>query len=154
MISTRPRRFLAAAATSGLVAGGVVLSTLAVASPKPARAKPHLTERRILWIAKTAAVRAGDPKPTLIQHSEGARHRANVIDSGDIVPGRQWSYLIAERGRFIFKDASRPRRARAPTGSVLTLVVDASTGQITDTGLSNRYPDLAALGPVTNDLGS
>lgn len=152
MISTRARRFVAAAATSGLIAGVMVLSTLAAASPKPARAKPHLTERRILSIAKTAAARAGDPKPTLIQHSEGTRHRANLIDSGDIVPGQQWSYLIAERGRFIFIDAPRPPGARAPAGSVLTLVVDASTGKITDTGLSNRYPKLAALGPVTNDL--
>ena len=152
MISTRPGRFLAAAAASGLIAGAVVLSSLAVASPRPARAKPHLTERRILSIAKTAAARAGDPKPLLIQHSEGTRHRANLVDSGDIVPGRQRSYLIAERGRFLFTDAPTPSGARAPTGSVLTLVVDASTGEITDTGLSNHYPDLTALGPVTTDL--
>jgi hypothetical protein len=35
---------------------------------------------------------------------------------------------------------------------VLTLVLDAATRHVTDSGLSNRYPDLAALGPVTTDL--
>jgi hypothetical protein len=30
--------------------------------------------------------------------------------------------------------------------------VNASTGQVTDGGLSNRYPDLAKLGRVHTDL--
>jgi hypothetical protein len=33
----------------------------------------------------------------------------------------------------------------------MTLVVDASTGQVTDYGLTNDKPNLAALGPVTTD---
>ncbi len=36
---------------------------------------------------------------------------------------------------------------------MLTLVVDAATGHVTDSGLSNRYPDLAKLGMVTTGLG-
>lgn len=60
-----------------------------------------------------AAYSAGDPEPTLIQHSEGTRDKANLVDSGDIVPGRRWSYLIAERGDFVFKDA--PVLRRGPT---------------------------------------
>jgi hypothetical protein len=35
---------------------------------------------------------------------------------------------------------------------VITLVVDAATGQVTDSGVSNRYPPLARLGKVTTDL--
>jgi hypothetical protein len=62
-------------------------------------------------------------------------------------------YLIAEQGNFILKTAPILAGARAPRGSVLTLVVDASAGHITDVGASNRYPRLAALGPVTTDLG-
>jgi hypothetical protein len=34
---------------------------------------------------------------------------------------------------------------------VMTLVVDATTGQVTDSGLSNTYPDLARLGGVRTD---
>jgi hypothetical protein len=128
------------------------VSRAATASSRFSRGKPQLTQRRILRIAETAAERAGDPKPTLIEHSEGARQNANLVDSGDMVLGRQWSYLIAERGHFVFNDAPRPAGARAPSGSVLTLIVDASRGQITDAGLSNRYPHLAQLGPVHTDL--
>ncbi len=36
-------------------------------------------------------------------------------------------------------------------GDVLTVVVDAATGQITDLGIQQNYPNLAALGPVTTD---
>lgn len=155
MSRSAPRRWLAAAAIVGLlaVAVGVAISTSATARPTAARrGKPQLAERQILRIAMTAAANAGDPKPILIQHSEGTREQANLVDSGDVVPGQQWSYLIAERGHFVFKGVG-PSGARAPTGSVMTLVVNARTGQITDSGLSNRYPDLAKLGRVRTDLG-
>jgi hypothetical protein len=141
-------------ATTGLsVAVGVILaSSSATASPNASVSRLRLTERQIIQVAMAAANGAGDPDPTLIQHSEGTREKANLIDSGDIVPGQRWSYLIAERGHFVFNDAPTPPGAPAPRGSVLTLVVDAATHQVTDTGLSNRYPDLAKLGPVTTDL--
>jgi hypothetical protein len=34
---------------------------------------------------------------------------------------------------------------------VITLVLDAKTGQVEDFGASNDYPDIAKLGPVTTD---
>jgi hypothetical protein len=111
--------------------------------------KPRLAERRIRKIAQAAAARAGDPHPTLIQHSEGTRFEANRIASGDLVFNWQWSYLIAERGHFVSNRA--PPGAKPPSGTV-TLVVDAATGQGTDSGISDRYPHLATLGPVTTDL--
>jgi hypothetical protein len=150
-----PRRWWAAAAIVGLLAVAGVVAISASASESPSASgggKPHLTERQILRVALTAAANGADPKPILIQHSQGTREKANLVDSGDVVPGRQWSYLIAERGHFVFKDEPGPPGARAPTGSVLTLVVNARTSQITDSGLSNRYPDLAKLGEVTTDL--
>jgi hypothetical protein len=114
--------------------------------------KPHLAENRIVRIAQRAAAQAGDRTPTLIQHSAGTRQQANTVASGDRVPGKRWSYLIAERGSFVLKDAPAPQGAPAPRGTVLTIVVDAATGMQTDIGVSNRYPDLAALGAVTTDL--
>jgi hypothetical protein len=135
-----------------VAATAILVGSSATAHPERSHQRPHLSERRILRIAETAAARAGDPKPSLIQHSEGTRHRANLVASGDGIPGRQWSYLIAERGHFVLKDAPIPPGAAAPRGSVLTLIVNASTGQGTDGGVSNRYPDLDRLGPVHTDL--
>jgi hypothetical protein len=114
--------------------------------------RPTLSEHEILVIALGAARSAGDPAPTLIQHSEGTRVAANHVDSGDIVPGSDWSYLIAERGRFVLNDVSVPAGASAPRGSVLTLIVSAHSHEVTDFGVSDRYPDMARLGPVTTDL--
>ena len=146
MIRSAKYRLLALAVGT-LVLGGVAVSAAATER----RHEPSLSEGRIVQLAEQAATRAGDPNPTLIQHSEGTRHDANLVDSGDIVAGRTWSYLIAERGRFVLRDAPRPPGARAPTGNVLTLVVNASTGEITDIGVSDSYPHLARLGPVHTD---
>jgi hypothetical protein len=142
------RRCLAAAAAVGSVAAGVVaLSPLASAS-----SKPHLSEAQILRLALGAAAANGDPRPTLIQHSAGTRYAANFVASHDLVPGSAWSYLIAERGKFVAEAAPRPAGAPAPRGSVITLIVNAATGQGTDGGISDYYPPLAKLGPVTTDL--
>jgi hypothetical protein len=154
MISGALRKWLAGSTIAGSIVAvaAVVITSSATATPHPSQGKPHLSERQVLGIALKAAAQAGDRKPTLIQHSEGTRYEANLVASGDLVPGRRWSYLIAERGHFAFKNASRPAGARAPSGSVLTLVVDASTRQVTDTGLSNRYPHLGELGSARTDL--
>jgi hypothetical protein len=150
MIRSAAPRLLALGLAAGLsVSGAIAVSAAATRAP---RRKPHLSEHRIVQLAERAAARAGDPSPTLIQRSEGTRHDANLVDSGDIVPGRRWSYLIAEPGHFVFKDAPTPPGAPAPTGTGLTLIVNASTGEITDTRVSDRYPHLARLGPVHTDL--
>jgi hypothetical protein len=47
-----------------------------------------------------------------------------------------------------------PPGASAPKGSVLTLIVNAATGDITDFGVTKNYPRLRALGPVTTDVGT
>ncbi len=124
------------AAAIATVLAVVLASSAAAVNSGLSDAKSHLPEGQILRIALTAAGRSGDPKPTLIQHTRG----------------NQASYLIAERGHFTAYMASPPPGAPLPTGSVLTLVVDAFTGDVTDYGVSNRYPDLVVLGPVTTDL--
>jgi hypothetical protein len=130
-----------------LVAAGVVT----VSSSATTRPHPQLSEQQILRIALKAAVALGDPRPTLIQHSEGTNGNANQIASGDSTGGSAWSYLIAERGNFVFKDAPRPLGAAAPRGTVITIVVDAASGRETDGGISSHYPRLRRLGPVTTD---
>lgn len=145
------RRSLSVAVAAVVVAVGALAVASAGSGSVTKWRKPHLRERRILAIALKTAAAAGDSTPTLIQHSEGSRHQANLIASGDIVGGSQWSYLIAERGRFTANSTYAPRGGREPSGTVLTLIVSARTGQVTDTGISNRYPDLAKLGHVYTD---
>jgi hypothetical protein len=38
--------------------------------------------------------------------------------------------------------------------SVVVLVVDIETGRVTDSGSSNDYPDLAAVGSVVTDYST
>jgi hypothetical protein len=129
--------------------------------PGPA---PHLSNRRIRRIA----LKAAGGHATLIQHAEGTRFEANVLAGGDLIPDWHWAYLIAIKGHFKF-NPSGPGGSYAPdrgeglsadmsgkhrrtqTYTVITLVLDARTGQGEDFGISNDYPDIAKLGPVTTD---
>ena len=111
--------------------------------------EPQLDTSRLVSVASQAAARDGDSSPSLIQYVETTRFDAVRVSSGDLVFAWNWSYLIAERGNFTANGASGPPGAPAPTGSVITLVVDATTGQVTDGGIGNRYPPLATLGRVT-----
>ncbi len=117
-------------------------------------AEPRLSEQRILTLALQAAASNGDPHPSLIEHAEGTRFEAVLVSSGDLVFEWNWSILIAVRGRFTATDISIPPGARVPTGTVLTLVINARTGQGTDFGLGGRSPPLDRLGPVTTDVRS
>jgi hypothetical protein len=111
-------------------------------------AAQQVPEHKLLEIARKAARQAGDPRPTLVQYAKGTHARDNVVASGDIVPGDEVCDLIAVRGHFIAKDAQAPPGAPDPTGSVLTLVVNAKSGSVFDFGIGNTYPRLAELGSV------
>jgi hypothetical protein len=146
-MSTRALRVFVVVLSGAVLAGGA----LAVAAAAKARAKPQLSERRILRIALKFAARSGDRTPILIQHAAGTSYRANIVASGDGTVGNQWSYLIAERGHFVLNYVSVPPGTRFPRGTVLTLVLTARTGHLTALGVSDHYPDLAKLGPVHTD---
>jgi hypothetical protein len=130
-----------------------VQARLTVLEFRPGR-EPELGERRLLTLALQAAQANGDPHPSLVQHAEGARFEAVLVSSGDLVFEWNWSILIAIRGHFTATNVPVPPGARPPTGTVLTLVIDARSGHATDFGLGHRYPKLARLGPVTTDLRS
>jgi hypothetical protein len=129
------------------------MATSGVASAAGTARRSGLSERQIKRIALRAARQAGDRHPILIQHAAGRRSEANKIASGDIVPDSTWCYLVAIRGRFVLNNVSSPPEAKPPTGAVMTLVVNARTGATLDYGVSNDYPNLKKLGPVTTDLG-
>ena len=130
------------------------MATTYVATAAGCDRQHTLSDHRLKRIALKASTQAGDPNPSLIQHVPGRREEANKVASGGIVPGTAWCYLIAVRGKFVLNNVSRPLGAKAPTGTVMTLVVNARTGATMDFGVSDRYPDLSKLGPVTTDLGN
>lgn len=142
------RIILALASAAGLSVAGATL----LASPTTATQQGPLPEDRIVSIAMSGAAAAGDSSPAAIEHSEGTRAQANMVASGEGVEGNADSILIVEHGHFTLAHAPMPPGAPAPTGSVLTLVVDAVSGQVTDSGIQDNVPDLASLGPVTVDL--
>ncbi len=115
------------------------------------------SEAALLALALRAARRSGDYTPRLIQHAVGSRELANRVMTGGAhrVPGEDRSYLIAIEGSFVHR-RSAPRRLRSDppetmSWSVQMLVVDAATGQVTDSGGSDDFPDLAAMGEIFTD---
>lgn len=113
----------------------------------------RVPKTRILAIALAAAKADGDAKPTLIQHVLSTRRRAvRVTSGGDLVNGQEPVYAVEVRGHFVAANASRPLGAPPPHGSVLTLVLKASTGKPLDWGLSNNSAHLGQLGRVIVDL--
>jgi hypothetical protein len=120
--------------------------------PARVQPEPQLPEKRILRLAIAAAKQGGDPRPSLIEHAAGTHFNAVLIGQGDLVFEWNWSYLIAIRGHFSYSDVGPPGSSSGVHGTAITLVVDAATGRVTDSGISNRYPPLARLGKVTTDL--
>lgn len=127
-------------------------STSASPAPSsPAVTGPPLTESQISQSAREFAASMGDTSPTSIEHVEGPRQSTVFALSGDEVSTNPDVYAIVMRGNFVAHNVPLPWGVGAPNGSVLTLVIDATTGQLTDFGLENQAPDLASLGPVTVD---
>lgn len=126
--------------------------------PVGAKLRRIRSESEILEVAMGLAADRGDPTPSLIQHTKCTRAKANRVAGGAVVPGEEESYLIAIQGHFTVPRRRPPIPPGLPvpvettdTYSVMTLVVNVATGAPTDSGLSNDYPDLAAVGSVITD---
>jgi hypothetical protein len=61
-------------------------------------------------------------------------------------------YVVVLHGDFVLSDAPRPSGAPTPTASVLTMIVDPTTGGILDFGACHVAHELSALGEGV-DLG-
>jgi hypothetical protein len=127
------------------------------ALPPAAPPAGAIDENELLALALEVAARKGDPNPELIQHARGSRFDVTRT-TGSIVFSDTPSYIIVMKGNF------RARRPRPPSQSrsndeefvsylIQTLVVDIETGKISDSGSSNRAPDLTSLGEVVTDHG-
>jgi hypothetical protein len=162
------RALRAAAVATGLVVAGCAAPTSGAGSPLPASAVaasgipasgiPASAVARLTVIADRVAKADGDPHPSwatavLTTHAKAL----TSATPGDFVPGSGGVpvFLVTMRGRFVAYDASVPSGAALPTGTYLSLVVDAKTFQELDFGLSPKAPPVspADLGPVTYLVG-
>lgn len=108
-----------------------------------------MTTTQIATVARNFAAAAGDPSPTSIRAVRTTRGAANLLLSGASVSDASHDvYAIVETGNFTIKNLPIPPNAPAPRGTVLHIVVDASTGEMLDEGVNDIKPDLATLGSV------
>jgi hypothetical protein len=137
----------------GLAAVGCARSPSAAGSPVPAPAISRLTV-----IASRAAKANGDSAPSWATAVLTTHARAlTSATPGDFIPSADGTlvFLVTMRGHFVANAAPGPPGAAAPTGRYLSVVVDARTFQVLDSGLSPRPPPVspASLGPVTYLIG-
>jgi hypothetical protein len=133
---------------AALVAGVAGFSGASSASGREKLSDAAIREIGIAWSRQD-----GEVAPRSMKHVESTRATAVLAMSrGDVVPEVNEVFLIEMEGDFVDEHAPRPPGMPAPAGSVLTVIVDAYTGQTTDIGISDRKTDLATLGPVTTHL--
>jgi hypothetical protein len=82
--------------------------------------------------------------------------RAKALTSatpGDLVPNDEKTivYLVTVKGHFVARAASVPPGAHAPTGTYMSMVINAKTFTGLDFGLGPKPPPVApaSFGPVT-----
>lgn len=154
--------FIAALASGALAlgAGGAALATLtasATASTSesvtqttaaPQTAAAPLGQTAIKEIALGFAAKMGDSHPTGLEYVQGGRRQIVQAFSDDEVPNSTEVDAIVMRGQFIAKNAPMPPGASSPSGTVLIVVINATTGEMTDFGIQQQPPNLNAFGPV------
>jgi hypothetical protein len=118
-------------------------------TPVPASAISSLTALSLTALSKSMAAAANDSTVKVAGVVLTTRQDANTVASGAGVNSNQAAYLVQIQGKFTALNARMPAGHSSPTGAVLTFVVDASTGLVLDSGVSDSSIDLSALGPVT-----
>lgn len=156
------RTYLAVAATVVAVA---VLSTVWLIQPSgsspsasttAARGGPNTPREvvdpvlsRLYAIALQTAAGNGELRPTAIQVVKTTRSAANQLEDGSTSNQPDLPvWLLQEQGRFVCNDCRIPAGSSPPTGTVISLVVDARTYAGLDFGMYRVPVNLASLGKV------
>jgi hypothetical protein len=151
---TRAQVTSVAAAVALLAAILAAVLLLGVGASAEANAK--LDRQQLRGILTGFAHSNGEAAPQRMRAVETDRRSAlSVTAPGDNVQGvgvTQDVYAMVASGRFVGFKAHVPMGEDPPTGDYLSLVVDATTGEILDWGLTPDPPDLSTLG-ATTDLG-
>lgn len=143
----------AAVAAAVLTVAGCAGATVAAGRPVPTSAMPRLTA-----IAERAARVNGDAHPLWVTAVLTTHAKAlTSATPGDRIPGADGVrvYLVTIRGHFVCNTCTGPPGSKAPTGTYISLVIDAKTFSGLDFGISPKPPPVApaSLGPVTYLIG-
>jgi hypothetical protein len=113
----------------------------------------EMTSTLIASAAKSFATANGDSDPSAITAVRSTRGTAlDKLHAGKIDPAlsSQSVYVVTMHGEFTAHDAAVPKGHALPTGSDLTMVIDALTGRLTDWMVSDSQPSLGVLGKPTS----
>lgn len=155
-------RFASSIVWLGMRAAVATLLTLAAAgacgqsNESTAAAQTGLADSNVRAQLRTMAMQAssadGVSSPKTIEAVASPDHQAaEKVVSGDIVNDHVAVYVVeVTGGTFTDNRASTAPGAPAPSGSVLTLTVNAQSFAVTDFGLTDTPPDLTQIGPVVN----
>jgi hypothetical protein len=146
--------------TKRFILGGTGVVAMAAAALVFATAGSGSTPRlmsaaQIKSLVMTDAAGMGDNAPIGLAMSELVTRNTALaaIDGGGQIGGADGTasgyFLVVAHGNFTATDAEVPNGVAYPTGTVLVLVVDSVTGDVTDTGLLH---DASAL--HTSSLGT
>lgn len=141
----------------GLISAGVISATILALTvsggASQARAAlapiPKLQPSALHDVIHAIAAANGEPSPgsaTAVETTRGQASQITAAGSVDPSETNRDVFLIVTTGHFTGHMAHVPPRRPLPVGTILTVVVDAHTGQLTDWGLSNNEPDLTAAG--------
>ncbi|MGH3470490.1 MAG: hypothetical protein ACRDPG_00395, partial [Nocardioidaceae bacterium] len=119
-------------------------------SPQPDGAVKSGASTELTTIAENMAAQNGDPSASTILSAASTHARAvAAVGGGDVVTGNEPVYAVVVIGQFTGSMAKIPAGTQPPTGSALTIVVDASDYSVLDWGIDTTAPDLSQLGTVT-----
>jgi hypothetical protein len=142
-----------AVAAALLTLAGCGGAAVAAGLPVPTSALPRLTA-----IAERAARGNGDAHPVWVTAVLTTHAKAlTSATPGDRIPDAKGVrvYLVTIRGHFVCDTCTGPAGSKAPTGTYISLVVEAKTFTGLDFGISPKPPPVApaSLGPVTYLIG-
>lgn len=140
-------------AACGSASGTAVTVGHRPAVAEPGRLVPAAAIHRLTAIADRAVTLNGG-HPVAWATAVVTTHAKALTSAtpGDTTPGpRTIVYLVTIKGRFVCGLCSVPSGGHAPTGTYLSLVIDAKTFEGTDFGIGPKPPPVppARFGPVT-----
>ena len=139
---------------SSPVPSSPVPSSPVPSSPVPGQPVPAWALQRLAALADQAVKENGGRPPAWATAVVTTHEKAlTSATPGDTVPIGQnvIVYLVTIKGHFVLGAASIPSGGHAPTGTYMSLVIEAKTFQGLDFGLSPELSPVApaSLGPLT-----
>jgi hypothetical protein len=112
----------------------------------PSATAPEISQ--LTAIARDASAAYGESNPKLGAVVSSTRDVANRFTNGATIFDDSPCYVLEVSGHFTAM--RHPRGVPAPSGTVLTVIVDAATMTPVDAGIGSTAPDLSGLGPTQN----